>query len=72
MLTQNEKALIEAIVDAGLSKEVIISVTSALTDEQMPEVTEYLREEIAANRKVTRETMTKVCLILRKENGAIL
>ena len=44
MLTENEKRLIEAIADAGFDKEVMISVTSALNDDQMPEVTQYLRE----------------------------
>ena len=68
MLTENEKRLIEAIADAGFDKEVMISVTSALSDDQMPEVTQYLREEIVAQRRVTRETMSKISLIMRKNS----
>lgn len=70
-LTQNEKALIEALVDADMPDRVIIAMTSGLEDEQLPEMTEYIREELRTKQKVTEENLVKIHLILAKEAGKI-
>lgn len=70
-LTENEKALIEALVDADMPDRVIIAMTSGLEDEQLPEMTEYIREELKAKQKVTEENLVKIHLILAKEAGKI-
>ncbi len=68
-LTENEKALIEALVDADMPDRVIIAMTSGLEDEQLPEMTEYIREELRTKQKVTEENLVKIHLILAKEAG---
>lgn len=70
-LTENEKALIEALVDADMPDRVIIAMTSGLEDEQLPEMTEYIREELRTKQKVTEENLVKIHLILAKEAGKI-
>lgn len=66
-LTENEKALIEALVDANMPDRVVIAMTSGLEDEQLPEMTEYIREELRTKQKVTEENLVKIHLILAKE-----
>lgn len=68
-LTENEKTLIEALVDANMPDRVIIAMTSGLEDEQLPEMTEYIREELRTKQKVTEENLVKIHLILAKEAG---
>lgn len=70
-LTENEKTLIEALVDADMPDRVIIAMTSGLEDEQLPEITEYIREELRTKQKVTEENLVKIHLILAKEAGKI-
>ena len=70
-LTENEKTLIEALVDADMPDRVIIAMTSGLEDEQLPEMTEYIREELRTKQKVTEENLVKIHLILAKEAGKI-
>ncbi len=70
-LTENEKTLIEALVDADMPDRVIIAMTSGLEDEQLPEMTEYIREELRTEQKVTEENLVKIHLILAKEAGKI-
>lgn len=70
-LTENEKTLIEALVDANMPDRVIIAMTSGLEDEQLPEITEYIREELRTKQKVTEENLVKIHLILAKEAGKI-
>ena len=70
-LTENEKTLIEALVDANMPDRVIIAMTSGLEDEQLPEMTEYIREELRTKQKVTEENLVKIHLILAKEAGKI-
>ena len=47
MITKNERELIYAIADADLGKDLMIGIVSGLKDEQMPIMTEYIREELA-------------------------
>lgn len=70
-LTENEKTLIEALVDADMPDRVIIAMTSGLEDEQLLEITEYIREELRTKQKVTEENLVKIHLILAKEAGKI-
>ena len=70
-LTENEKALIEALVDADMPDRMIISMTSGLEDEQFREMTEYIKEELEAGKKITEENLVKIHLILAKEAGKI-
>ena len=71
MLTENEKRLIEAMVDSGFDKKTIISTMSCLEIEQMPEMTEYIREELELKGKISESQITKATLILLREAGKI-
>ena len=65
MITKNERDLIHAIADADLGKDVMIGIVSGLKDEQMPIMTEYIREELEEGRTVTEDDAFRALLIIR-------
>ena len=65
MITKNERELIYAIADADLGKDLMIGIVSGLKDEQMPIMTEYIREELEEGRTVTEDDALRALLIIR-------
>ncbi|MBQ7874911.1 MAG: hypothetical protein IJ306_07135 [Oscillospiraceae bacterium] len=64
MLTENEKKLIEAIVDAGLDEHISMCLPEGMSEEQMQEMTVFIRNCLNSNRKLTENDVTKKRLII--------
>ena len=64
MLTESEKRLIEAVVDSGLDEHVSMCLPEGMDDDQMKEMTEFIREKIRTHQKVTENDVVKKRLII--------
>ena len=67
MLTKNQNNLISALAEADIDEELTCAIVMGMEDEQMPILTEYIRDELKEEGKVTDEKVVDAMLFIKGE-----